>query len=169
LKIAAQNAHWGVALPQGEGQGIAFAQYENEEAYVATVAHVHVDAQSGQVRVKRIVVAHDCGLIINPDGLRNQIEGNVIQATSRALKEQVTWEDSRITSRDWDTYPILKFSEVPEVEVVLINHPEKPATGAGEPATVTTAPAIANAISAAIGARVREIPFTPKRVRAAIK
>ncbi len=168
LKIAAQNANWGVALPQGEGQGIAFAQYENEEAYVATVAQVHVDTKSGEVRVKRIVVAHDCGLIINPDGLRNQIEGNVIQSTSRALKEQVTWANSHITSLDWDSYPILNFSEAPDVEVVLINHPDQRATGAGEPATITTAPAIANAIFAATGARVREIPFTPKRVRAAL-
>jgi CO/xanthine dehydrogenase Mo-binding subunit len=167
LKIAAQKADWGAALPQGEGQGIAFAQYENEEAYVATVAQVRVDTKSGEVRVRRIVVAHDCGLIINPDGLRNQIEGNVIQSTSRALKEQVTWANSHITSVDWDSYPILKFSEVPDVEVVLISRPNQSATGAGEPATITTAPAIANAIFAATGARLREIPFTPERVRAA--
>ncbi len=168
VKSAAEHAGWGTPLPPGEGRGIAFAQYENEEAYVATVAHVRVDATSGEVRVQRIVVAHDCGLIINPDGLRNQIEGNVIQSTSRALKEQVTWDDSRITSVDWESYPILKFSEVPDVEIVLIDHPTQPATGAGEPATITTAPAIANAIFAATGARVREIPFTPKRVRAAL-
>jgi len=168
LKTAAQRANWGTALPPGEGRGIAFAQYENEEAYVATVAQVHVDMKSGEVRVKRIVVAHDCGLVINPDGLRNQIEGNVIQSASRALKEQVTWEDSHITSLDWEAYPILKFSEVPEVEVGLINRPDQPAVGAGEPATVTTAAAIADAIFAASGARVREIPFTPKRVRAAL-
>ena len=168
LRSAAQHAGWGTPLPQGEGRGIAFAQYENEEAYVAAIAHVQVDAPSGEVRVRRIVVAHDCGLIINPDGLRNQIEGNVIQSTSRALKEQVTWEDSRITSIDWDTYPILKFSEVPAVEVGLINRPAQRAVGAGEPATITTAPAIANAIFAASGARVRQAPFTPKRVRAAL-
>ncbi len=168
LKSAAEHAGWGTPLPAGEGRGIAFAQYENEEAYVATVAQVRVDTTSGEVRVRRIVVAHDCGLIINPDGLRNQIEGNVIQSTSRALKEQVTWDDSHVTSLDWESYPILKFSEVPDVEIVLINHPDQPATGAGEPATITTAPAIANAIFAATGARVREIPFTPKRVRAAL-
>ncbi len=168
LKTAAQKANWGMPLAPGEGRGISFAQYENEEAYVATVAHVHVDTKTGEVRVKRVVVAHDCGLVINPDGLRNQIEGNVIQSTSRALKEQVTWEDSHITSVNWESYPILKFSEVPDVEVVLIDHPNQPATGAGEPATITTAPAIANAIFAATGARVREIPFTPKRVKAAV-
>ena len=168
LKTAAQHAGWGTPLPSDEGRGIAFTQYENEEAYVATVAQVHVDRTSGAVRVKCVVVAHDCGLIINPDGLRNQIEGNVIQSTSRALKEQVTWDESRITSVDWESYPILKFSEVPDVEVVLINRPDEPAVGAGEPSTVTTAAAIANAIFAATGARVREIPFTPKRVKVAM-
>jgi len=166
VKNAAEHAGWGTPLPSGEGRGIAFAQYENEATYVATVAQVRVDTTSGEVHVKRIVVAHDCGLIINPDGLRNQIEGNVIQSTSRALKEQVTWDDSHITSLDWESYPILKFSEVPDVEIVLINHPDQPAVGAGEPATVTTAAAIANAIFAASGARVRQIPFTPKRVKA---
>jgi CO/xanthine dehydrogenase Mo-binding subunit len=166
VKNAAEHAGWGTPLPSGEGRGIAFAQYENEAAYVATVAQVRVDTTSGEVHVKRIVVAHDCGLIINPDGLRNQIEGNVIQSTSRALKEQVTWDDSHITSLDWESYPILKFSEVPDMEIVLINHPDQPAVGAGEPATVTTAAALANAIFAASGARVRQIPFTPKRVKA---
>jgi nicotinate dehydrogenase subunit B len=169
VKAAADHAGWGKALPAGEGRGIAFSQYENEEAYVAAVAHVHVDAKSGAVRVKRIVVAHDCGLIINPDGVKNQIEGNVIQATSRALKERVTWEDSHITSLNWETYPILAFSEVPKVDVVLIDRPDQPPLGAGEPATIVTAPAIANAIFAACGACVREIPFTPARVREAIK
>lgn len=168
IKSAAEHAHWGAPLADGEGRGIAFAQYENEEAYVATVAEVRVDTTNGEVRVKRIVVAHDCGLIINPDGLRNQIEGNVIQSLSRALKEEVKWEGRHITTLDWDSYPILKFSEVPEVEVVLINRPDEPATGAGEPATVTTAAAVANAIFAACGARVREVPFTAERVRTAV-
>ena len=168
VKSAAEHADWGTPLASGEGRGIAFAQYENEVAYVATVAEVRVDTATGQVQVKRIVIAHDCGLIINPDGLRNQIEGNVIQSTSRALKEQVTWEGTHVTSLDWDSYPILKFSEVPDVQIVLINRPDEPGVGAGEPATVTTAPAIANAIFAACGARLRSIPFTPKRVRAAL-
>lgn len=168
LKTAAQHAGWGAPLPPGEGRGLAFVQYENDVAYVATVAQVHVEQASGEVRVKRVVVAHDCGLVINPDGLRNQIEGNVIQSASRALKEQVTFDESRITSRDWESYPILKFSETPEIEVVLINHPNQRAVGAGEPSTVTTAAAIANAIFGAVGARVRQIPFTPQRVKAAL-
>jgi nicotinate dehydrogenase subunit B len=168
LETAARRSGWGAPLPQGEGRGIAFAQYENEAAYVAAVAHVHVDTTSGEVRVKRIVVAHDCGLIINPDGVRNQVEGNVIQSTSRALKEQVTFDESHVTSVDWDSYPILKFSEVPDVQVVLIDRPDQKAVGAGEPATVTTAPAIANAIFAATGARVRQVPFTPGRIKEAM-
>lgn len=168
LQMAAQHAGWGISLPAGEGRGIAFAQYENEGAYVAMVAHVDVDMASGAVRVKRVVVAHDCGLIINPDGVRNQIEGNVIQATSRALLEEVKFDESHVTSIDWDTYPILKFSQVPDVEVILIDRPDEKAFGAGEPATVTVAPAIANAIFAASGARVRQIPFVPRRIKEAL-
>jgi nicotinate dehydrogenase subunit B len=129
---------------------------------------VQVDPGSGEVRVKRVVVAHDCGLIINPDGLQNQIEGNVIQSLSRALIEEVRFDETGITSVDWETYPILKFSEVPEIEVALIDRPGEPALGAGEPSTVTTAAAVANAIFDATGARLRQIPFTPERVRAAL-
>ena len=168
LRAAAERSGWGTPLPTGEGRGLAFAQYENEVAYVATVAHVQVDPSSGAIRVQRIVTAHDCGLIINPDGLRNQIEGNVLQSLSRALYEEVTFDESHITSVDWDSYPILKFSDVPEVEVVLINHPDQPAVGAGEPASITTAPAVANAIFRASGARVRQIPFAPQRLKAAL-
>jgi CO/xanthine dehydrogenase Mo-binding subunit len=168
LKTAAQHAGWGTSLPPGEGRGLAFARYENEAAYVATVAQVQVDPTSGAIRVKRVVTGHDCGLIINPDGLRNQVEGNVLQSLSRALYEEVTFTEAHITSVDWDTYPILKFSDAPEVEAVLINRPEQPAVGAGEPATITTAAAIANAIFAASGARVRQIPFTPQRIKAAL-
>lgn len=168
IRAAAGHAGWGAPLESDEGRGFAYAQYENDEAYIATIAHVKVDVVSGEVRVKRLTVAHDCGLIINPDGLRNQIEGNVIQSVSRALKEQVTFDDTRVTSVDWDTYPILKFQEVPDVEVVLINRPHERAVGAGEPASITTAAAIANAVYAAAGARLRQVPFTPKRVREAI-
>ncbi len=168
LEAAAERAGWGDSLPHGQGLGLAFARYENDEAYVATVAHVAVDEATGAVRLLRVVVAHDCGLIINPNGLRNQIEGNVIQSASRALKEEVRYDETGVTSLDWDTYPIITFSEVPSVEIVLIDRPEEPAVGAGEPATTTTAPAIANAIYAATGARVREAPFSRERVRAAL-
>jgi len=155
-------------LPEGEGHGVAFARYENDQAIIACIAEVQVEKNTGMVRVKRIVVAHDCGLIINPDGVKNQIEGNVIQSLSRALKEEVEFDERRITSVDWQTYPILTFSEVPEIEIVLINHPDQPAMGAGEPSTVTTSAAVANAIFDATGIRLRQIPFTPGRVRAAL-
>jgi CO/xanthine dehydrogenase Mo-binding subunit len=168
LVAATERGGWGAALPPGEGLGLAFARYENDEAYVATVAHVRVDAATGVVQLLRVVVAHDCGLIINPDGLRNQIEGNAIQGASRALREEVRFAGAEITSLDWSTYPILTFSEIPEIEIVLINHPEEKSVGAGEPTTITIAPAIANAIYAATGARIRRVPFTPGRVSAAL-
>ncbi len=175
LQAAAEKAGWEShpsplpkANPLLEGRGVAFARYENEEALVACIANVQVDPATGAVSVKRIVIAHDCGLIINPDGLKNQIEGNVIQSLSRALKEEVQFDEFRIRSVDWETYPILKFSEVPEVDIVLINRPEQPALGAGEPSTVTTAAAVANAIFDATGLRLRQIPFTPERVKAAL-
>ncbi|HEX8994499.1 MAG TPA: molybdopterin cofactor-binding domain-containing protein [Ktedonobacterales bacterium] len=168
LQAAARAAHWGEPLAPSVGRGVAYARYENTEAYVAAVAEVAVDIASGRVRVRRVTVAHDCGIIINPDGVRNQIEGNVIQATSRALKEEVRFDTTRITSLDWESYPILKFSEIPEIEVVLLDRPDEPPVGAGEAATITMAPAIANAIAAATGARLRQIPFTPARVRQAL-
>jgi nicotinate dehydrogenase subunit B len=175
LKAAAEKAGWerrpswpGKMKPLAEGRGLAFAWYENDQALVACVACLQVEPASGAVRVKRIVVSHDCGLIINPDGLRNQIEGNIIQSLSRALKEEVLFDEMRIKSLDWDSYPILTFSEVPEVEIVLINRPDQPAVGAGEPATITTAAAVANAIYDATGARLRQIPFTPERVKEAL-
>ncbi len=175
LHAAAEKDGWqpGAAPHAGqgsllEGRGVAFVRYENEEALVACIAHVQVERSSGLVRATRIVVAHDCGLIINPDGLENQIEGNVIQSLSRTLKEEVQFDEYRIRSVDWDTYPILKFSELPGVEVVLIDRPNEPALGAGEPSTCTTAAAIANAIFDATGVRLRQIPFTPERVKAAL-
>jgi nicotinate dehydrogenase subunit B len=175
LHAAAEKADWEARpsprLGQGdvlEGRGLAFVRYENEEALVACIAEVEVERNTGVVRAKRIVVAQDCGLIINPDGVENQIEGNVIQSLSRTLKEEVQFDEYRIKSVDWDTYPILKFSEVPEVEVVLLNRPDQPALGVGEPSTCTTAAAVANAIFDATGARLRQIPFTPERVKAAM-
>ena len=174
LIAAAEKAGW-VPRPSprsndtepAEGRGVAFARYENDQAIAACIAEVQVEKNTGAVRVKRIVLAHDCGLIINPDGVKNQIEGNVIQSLSRALKEEVQFDERRITSVDWQTYPILTFSEVPEIEIVLINRPDQPAMGAGEPSTVTTTAAVANAIFDATGVRLRQIPFTPERLRAA--
>jgi CO/xanthine dehydrogenase Mo-binding subunit len=147
---------------------VAFTRYENDQAIVACIAEVQVDENTGVVKVTRIVVAHDCGLIINPDGVKNQIEGNVIQSLSRALKEEIQFDEFHITSVDWQTYPILTFSDIPEVEIVLINRPDQSSVGAGEPSTVTTAAAVANAIFDATGVRLRQLPFRPERVRAAL-
>lgn len=161
-------SHTQTGSDPAQGRGVAFARYENDQAIVACVAEVDVDRVTGMVRVRRITVAHDCGLIINPDGVKNQIEGNVIQSLSRTLKEEVQFDEQRVTSVDWETYKILTFSEVPDLEIVLINRPDQPAVGAGEPSTVTTAAAVANAIFDATGARLRQIPFTPERVKAAL-
>jgi nicotinate dehydrogenase subunit B len=150
------------------GRGVAFVQYDRTEAYVAAIADVDVNPADGEVRVKRVTVAHDCGLIINPDGLRNQIEGNVIQATSRTLKEEVKFDRSAVTSLDWTLYPILRFPEIPEVVIELLNRSDQPAVGAGEATTSPIAPAIANAIFDATGVRLRTVPFTTERVKAAL-
>lgn len=168
LDAVAEASGWGRELPAGRGLGVAFGRYENTGAYLGAVAEVEVDEASGVVTVNRFWVAHDCGLVVNPDGLTNQVVGNVVQSLSRALKEEVRWEGARITTRDWETYPILRFSEVPPIEVLLLDRPDQPAVGAGEPATITTAPAVANAVAAATGARLREVPFTPDRVLAAL-
>ena len=180
IRAAASRAGWDPRpSPQGghshshsnqviSGRGIAYAQYENDQALVAAIVFLQVDLISGEVRIQRVVVAHDCGLIINPDGVKNQIEGNVIQSLSRALKEEVRFDQARITSVDWESYPILKFSEAPEIEIALIDRPDLPAVGAGEPSMVTTAAAVANAIFDATGARLRRQPFTPERVKAGI-
>jgi len=171
LMAAAEKAGWDPRpsprtdeTQLAEGRGLAFARYENDQAIVACIAEVQVEKNTGAVRVKRIVLAQDCGLIINPDGVKNQIEGNIIQSLSRALKEEVQFNERRIMSVDWQTYPILTFSEVPEIEIVLINRSDQPAMGAGEPSTVTTAAAVANAIFDATGVRIRQIPFTPERL-----
>ena len=156
-RVANSGAQSGNAT---RGRGVAFVQYEGTEAYVAAVVDIDVDQSQHKVHVTRVCVAHDCGLIVNPDGLRNQIEGNVIQGISRALKEQVTFDRSRVTSLNWRTYPILTFAEVPEsIDIELIDHPELPSVGAGEAATSPIAPAIANAIFDATGKRLRDVPL----------
>jgi CO/xanthine dehydrogenase Mo-binding subunit len=151
------------------GRGLSFVRYENTEAYVACIADVAVNRKSGQVRVERLAIAHDCGLIVNPNGLRNQIEGNAIQAMSRTLKERVAFNTSGVTSLDWHSYPIVRFSDVPDVNIVLIDRPHEPILGAGEATTTVIAPAIGNAIHDATGIRLREVPFTPDRVAAALR
>ncbi|HXJ01082.1 MAG TPA: molybdopterin cofactor-binding domain-containing protein [Micropepsaceae bacterium] len=170
LQAVAEKAGWkpGAKSDGTRGRGVAFSRYETTKTYVAVIADVVVDRASGMVRVERVTAAADAGQTINPDGLRNQIEGGIIQGTSWTLKEQVGFDKEHITSRDWVSYPILTFPEVPAVDVVLIDHPELPALGAGEASQGPISAAIANAIRHATGARLRDLPFSPDRVKAAI-
>lgn len=152
----------------GVGRGVAFVHYDNVSAYAAVAMQVRVDAATNKVRVERVYVAHDCGLVVNPDGVRNQIEGNVIQTLSRALHEELKVTPRGLQSVDWLSYPILRFSELPdEIAIRLIDRPTVRAVGAGEPAAAPIFAALANAIFDATGVRLREVPFTPERLKAA--
>ena len=173
IRAATDAAGWAPSGGSGgSGMGVSFVLYTAEagpsSAYMCYVAEVDVDESSGEVRVRKVTAAIDAGLIVNPDGLTNQVEGGVIQGMSWCMKEQVTFDHAIVTSHDWATYPILTFPEVPEIEVVLVDRPDQPAKGVGEPVTVPVASAIANAIHDATGARIRELPLTPDRVKAAI-
>jgi len=151
------------------GTGISYIKYELVRTYVGVVAEVEVNKKTGQIKVPKFFVVHDCGQIINPDGVRSQIEGNVIQTVSRTLKEEVTFDRSKVTSTDWSSYPILTFPEVPEVVMDLIDRPAEKPWGAGEPTAALVPSAIANAIFHATGARLRSVPFTPEKVKAALQ
>jgi CO/xanthine dehydrogenase Mo-binding subunit len=172
IKAAAQKFGWdtrpsprkGQSGNKVSGRGIAYAQRNGTR--VAVVAEVEVDRSSGKIFAKRFTVAHDCGQIINPDGLEKCIEGNIVQGVSRTLWEEVKFDGKNVTSVDWQTYPILDITETPEkIDFVLINHPELPPSGAGEPSTRPVAAAIANAIFDATGVRMRRVPFSPDRVK----
>jgi CO/xanthine dehydrogenase Mo-binding subunit len=175
IKAAAAKANWETrASPRRDqtgnkvqGRGIAYAQRNGTR--VAVIAEVEIDRQSGKIWARRFTVAHDCGQIINPDGLEKAIEGNIVQGVSRTLWEEVKFDSKNVTSVDWQTYPILDITETPEtIQSVLINHPELPPTGAGEPSIRPVAAAIANAIFDATGVRIRRVPFSPEHVKAAL-
>ena len=173
LKQATDTAGWTSHVgSSGTGMGVSFALYTNEEgpssAYMAYVAEVEVDTETGQVLVKKMTCAIDCGLVINPDGLTNQVEGGVIQAMSWGLKEQIAFDQKIVTNHDWASYPILTFPEVPEIKTIIVDRPDQPAKSIGEPVTVPVSSAIANAIFDATGARVRGLPLTPENVKAAL-
>jgi CO/xanthine dehydrogenase Mo-binding subunit len=171
VELAAEKFGWraGEASVRPRGRGFGFARYKNLAAYTAVAAEVEVDRATGAVRLIRFVAANDSGEIVNPDGVRNQIEGGIIQSASWTLLEEVAFDRTRIESRDWSTYPILRFPDLPEsVEVHLINRPGTPFLGTGEAAQGPAAAAIANAIADATGVRLRELPFTRARVKAAI-
>jgi nicotinate dehydrogenase subunit B len=152
-----------------KGRGLSYIRYDMTRTYVGAVAEVEVDRRSGAIHVQRFFVSHDCGQIINPDGLKNQIEGNVIQTASRTLFEELLFDRSAVTSLHWGTYPILTFADVPEIEIDLIDRPQERPWGAGEPAAAVVPSAISNAVFDAAGVRLRSVPFTPEKVKAAIE
>ena len=178
VKAAAQAAGWqprpspdpkatrtGVVT----GRGIACVAYEGDNGYVALVAEIDVDRASGRVIAKKFTAALDCGVISNPEGVRKQAEGGILQGMSRALVERVTWDNRKVTSNDWSSYDTVDLGiYVPAVELVLLNRPEDEATGAGETAITVVAAAIGNAIFDATGLRLREVPFTAERLKAAL-
>jgi CO/xanthine dehydrogenase Mo-binding subunit len=151
-----------------KGRGLAYVHYKHNEAYVAIGMEVAVERVTGRIRVERIVCAHDCGQMINPDGVRAQVEGNILQTLSRVLMEEVKFDRSRVVSVDWSSYPILTFSEAPALDIELIDRPSLPPVGAGEAACTPVGAALANAVFDATGARLRTIPFIPERVKAAM-
>jgi CO/xanthine dehydrogenase Mo-binding subunit len=174
LTTAASHAKWEArpspkASISGDiltGRGVAIALRGG--THVATVAEVEINRRTGALRVKRLVCAHDCGLIVNPGALRGTISANLIQSTGRILKEEVTFDRSNVTSVDWKTYPVARWSDIPKVEIILLNHPEAPSTGAGEPSSRPTAAAINNAIFDATGVRLRQAPLTAEKIKAAM-
>jgi CO/xanthine dehydrogenase Mo-binding subunit len=166
IEIAAKEFGWGGArLPAGRGKGFGFARYKNLAAYLAVAVEVEVLQETGRVRLMRAVAAVDSGEIVNPDGIRNQVEGGIVQATSWTLYESVSFDETRINSVDWATYPILRFGAVPEtIQVHVVDRPGEAFLGTGEAAQGPTAGALANAIRNAIGVRLYDLPFTRDRV-----
>ena len=167
IEAVAANAGWSARGTggQGSGLGIGIARYKNTAAYAAIVVALTVDEE---VRLDRIWLAADAGLIVNPDGVRNQLEGGAVQGASWALKEQVRMAGTGITSLDWENYPILRFSEVPEIETVLIEAPEEPSLGVGECSVGPTVAAIGNAVAHALGMRIHDLPLTRERIMATL-
>jgi len=148
------------------GRGMAYVHYKHNETYVAMGMDIEVDRGSGEIRVKRVACAHDCGLMINPDTVRAQVEGNILQTLSRTLYEETRFDRSRVTSVDWSTYPLLRFPEVPRLDIELVQRLDQPPLGAGEAASSPVAAALANAVFDATGVRARAVPFTRERMRA---
>jgi CO/xanthine dehydrogenase Mo-binding subunit len=170
IEAAAQRAGWmpGRKGNPDSGWGFAYAKYKNLACYCAVAVEVGIDRKSGEVRVKRAVSAVDVGQAVNPDGITNQIEGGIIQSTSWTLKEAVSFDRTRVKTRSWADYPILRFEEVPQVDVVLLNQPGQPYLGVGEGSQGPTVAAIGNAIFNATGKRLRDLPFTPGTVKKAL-
>jgi nicotinate dehydrogenase subunit B len=180
LKTAAQRAGWkpgplhahaaGKSGPVVTGRGVAYVYYQPNHTYVAAVAEVDVNRETGVVYVRRFTIAHDCGLVVNSDGVRNQIEGQVVQTISRTLHEEVSFSRAAVTSVDWASYRLLYFPEIPQsIDIILIDRPDHPPLGAGEPSCAVVPSAIASGIYDALGIRLRTVPFTPDKVKAALQ
>jgi nicotinate dehydrogenase subunit B len=176
LKAAAEKAKWESRAAHSKpslgdialGRGVALLG-SDKDTNVAGIFEVAVNRKSGVVHVQRVTIAQDCGLVVNPDAVKNQIEGGVIQSISRALKEEVTFDRSRVTSLDWASYPIITFNEIPgEIDIVLLDRPDLPPMRVGEPASESVWPGVANAVYDAIGVRLRQLPLTPRRVLAGL-
>jgi isoquinoline 1-oxidoreductase len=170
LKLAAEKAGWGTPLPANVGRGVACvtAQEKKSPTWTASVVEAEVDRATGAVKVRKVVTAVDCGIVVNPDGVRAQLEGSVLFGLSNALKEHATVKNGQLEQSNFHDYQVLRMNEVPEVEVHVVRSTEFP-TGVGEPGVTTIAPALSNAIFAATGARVRRVPLLPDRVLAAIR
>ena len=169
LQAVADRFGWADWQPQeGRGRGVAFARYKNYAAMAAAAVEIEVSRRNGQIRVLRAVLSVDAGKVVNPDGLANQVEGGFIQHLSWTLKEQVRFDKTRVLSEDWASYPILTFNEVPPIEVIVLDRPGEPFLGAGECLSGQSAAAVANAVFDATGVRLRDLPFTPERVSAAL-
>jgi CO/xanthine dehydrogenase Mo-binding subunit len=172
LKRTAAMIGWqtrGARSTSGTGRGIAYCHYKHSETYVGMAMEVEVARASGKIHVRRVACAHDCGLVINPDALRAQIEGNILQTLSRTLFEEVSFDRSRVTSTTWKTYPILTFLDVPEIRIDLVSRQNMPPLGGGEASSTPVPAALANAVYDACGARLRTVPFTRERVKTAME
>jgi nicotinate dehydrogenase subunit B len=167
IENVAGRCGWASRGPAGTGRGLglAWSRYKNKAAYACVAVELDVDQD---VTLRRVWCAADAGLVINPDGARNQLEGGIVHAASMTLKEQVTLDGDGITSLDWDHYPILKFSEVPEIDAVIVHNPDQPTLGMGECTFGPTAAAIGNAVAHALGVRIRDMPLTRERIAAAL-
>jgi len=158
----------GTTASVARGRGISFVHYKHSEAYVAMAMEVSVERASGKIKVERVACAQDCGQIINPDGARGQVEGSILQTLSRVLMEEVMFDRERVVSVDWSSYPIMRFADVPKLEIALIDRPKEKPVGSGEAACSAVGAALGNAVFDATGVRLRTVPFTPERVKAAM-
>ena len=145
---------------------MAYVHYKHNETFVAIGMEVQVERRSGAIRVLRVACVQDCGLMINPDNVRGQVEGNILQTLSRTLHEETTFDHSRVTSVDWASYPLLRFPEVPRLDIELVQRLDQPPLGAGEASSAAVPAALANAVFDATGVRLTTVPFAPARVKA---